>query len=228
MRVAVLYSGGKDSTFALYEALKKGWKIVALISVKPKNTEAYLWHYASVEWTLLSAAALDLPLFLIKCEKIGAKEVAKELEKVLRQIKIDALILGGVGLQKTQINEIKKVAKKFGVKVILPHEGKDHYKLFEKAIKEGFDIRITQVASQGLGPEWLGKKIDLKVLEELKKLSEKYGFHIGFEGGYADTFVVDGPIFKKRIEFVDAEKVWDNATNSGYLEIKSAKLIEKR
>lgn len=227
MRVAVLYSGGKDSTFAVHEALKKGWQVVALIAIKPKSSEAYLWHYATVEWTLLSSQALNIPLFLLKCDAIGAKEEAKELEKVLSKIKIDALILGGIGIQKTQIKEIEKVAKKFKVKVILPHKGFDHYELFKNIIKEGFEVCITQVASQGLGPEWLGKKVDLETLEKLKKLSEKYGFHIGFEGGYAETFVVDGPIFKKRIDFVDVQKIWDNETFSGYLEVKEANLVEK-
>ena len=217
----------KDSTFALYECLKRNWKVVALIAVKPKNTEAYLWHYATVEWTILSSAALGIPLFLIKSEKISEKEEAKEIEKVLDRITIDALVLGGVGLQKTQIKAIEGITRKRGIKVIVPHQGKDHYELFKEAIEKGFEIVITQVASEGLGPEWLGKKIGLKELEELKRLSETYGFHIGFEGGYADTFVMDGPIFKKKIEFVDTKKVWDVKTNSGYLEVKEARLVEK-
>lgn len=227
MRVAILFSGGKDSTFALHEALRRDWEVAALIAVKPKNTEAYLWHYATVEWTLLSSQALGIPLFLIKCDKVGAEEEARELEKVLERIKIDALILGGIGLQKTQIREVKKVAKKYGIKVVVLHEGRDHYELFKEIVESGFEIVITQVASQGLGPEWLGRRVDLKTLEELKKLSEKCGFHIGFEGGYADSFVLDGPIFKKRIEFVSTEKVWDNETYSGYLNVREAKLIEK-
>jgi diphthamide synthase (EF-2-diphthine--ammonia ligase) len=58
-------------------------------------------------------------------------------------------------------------------------------------------------------------------------LSEKHGFHLGFEGGHADTFVVDGPIFKKKIKFLDTEKIWDEKTNSGYLKVKNAVLISK-
>jgi len=227
MRVAILYSGGKDSTMSLYFALKKGWDVVALIAVKPKNTEAYLWHYATVEWTLLSSEALGIPLILLKSNKIGPDEEAKELEKVFDRIKIDALLLGGVGLQKTQIRAIEKVAKKYNINIIVPHQNMDHYDLFKEAIQLGFDIRITQVATEGLGPEWLGRRVDLGTLEQLKKLSEKCGFHIGFEGGYADTFVVDGPIFKKRIEFTNTSKVWDNKTSSGYLEVKEANLVPK-
>ncbi len=227
MKVAILYSGGKDSTMALYYALQKGWDVVALVAVKPKNTEAYLWHYSTVEWTLLSSQAMNIPLILLKCDKIGPEEEAKELEKVFERIKIDALLLGGVGLQKTQIKSVEKIAKKFGINIIIPHEGMDHYQLIRDAINIGFDIRITAVAVNGLGPEWLGKKLDAKTLEQLKQVSEKFGFHVGAEGGHYDSFVVDGPIFKKKIEFVDTSKVWDKKTGSGYLEVSDAKLVQK-
>lgn len=225
MRVAILYSGGKDSTYALYYALKKGWEVVALIAVKPKNTEAYLWHYATVEWTLLSSEALGIPLILLKCDKIGPKEEAKELKKVFERINIDALLLGGVGLQKTQIREVKEVASKYGIKVFVPHQGKNHYELFKQVIEDGFEIYITQVATEGLGPEWLGKKIDLETLDKLKELSEKYGFNILGEGGSFDTFVTDGPIFKKKIKLSKISKIWER--DSGYLNIEEAQLISK-
>ncbi|MFQ5710243.1 MAG: diphthine--ammonia ligase [Candidatus Geothermarchaeales archaeon] len=227
MKVAVMFSGGKDSTYCLHEALKRGWEVVVLIAVKPKNTEAYLWHYATVEWTSLSSEALGIPLIMLRCDKIGPEEEAQELEGILDKIKVDVLLLGGIGLQKTQIRAIERVAEKFRVRVVLPHKGRDHYELVKNAIEEGFDIRITQVASYGLGPEWLGRRLDLDSLEQLKRLSEKCGFQVGFEGGSAETFVVDGPIFKKRIEFLDTAKVWDEGTSSGYLEVKDARLIPK-
>lgn len=227
MKVAVLYSGGKDSTFCVYEALKRGWDVVALIAVKPKNTEAYLWHYATVEWTMLSADAMGIPLILLKSDKIGPEEEAKELEKALERIDANALLLGGVGLQKTQIKAVKKVAKKFGIKVIVPHKKYTSEQLLEKEVKSEFDMRITQVASDGLGPEWLGRKIDLETFGQLKELSKKFGFDCLGEGGYYDTFVVDGPIFKKKIEFLNSSKVWDAETSSGYLEIKDAVLVQK-
>lgn len=225
MRVAVLFSGGKDSVMSLYHALNKGWNVVALIAVKPKNTEAYLWHFATVEWTLLSAEAIGIPLFLIKSDKIGPEKEAKELEKVFERIKIDALLLGGVGLQKVQIEAVRKVAKKFGVKVLVPHEGLDHYQLIKDAIEAGFDIRITQVAVDGMGQEWLGRRLDLPTLEQLKQLSEKFGFHVGGEGGSYDTLVIDGPIFKYKIELSNMSKIW--LGDSGYLKVNDAHLTPK-
>lgn len=227
MKVAVMFSGGKDSVYALNYALQQSWQVEALIAVKPKNTEAYLYHYATVEWTLLSSEALGIPLILLQASQIGPNVEAKVLEKVFKKLKIDALLLGGVGLQKTQIDSIETVARKFGIDVILPHKNYSSEELIEAEVKAGFDIRITQVASNGLDERWLGRQIDKKTLEQLKVLSKKYGFDIDFEGGYADTFVCDGPIFKKRIEFKSTQKFWDAKTNSGYLKVNDASLADK-
>jgi uncharacterized protein (TIGR00290 family) len=136
-------------------------------------------------------------------------------------------LLGGVGLQKTQIKAIEKVAKKYKIKIKVPHKNYTSEQLLEEEIKAGFDIRITDVAVEGLGPEWLGRKLDEKTVKELKILSKRFGFDILGEGGHYNSFVVDGPIFKKRIEFLNVSKVWDNKTSSGYLDVKEATLIPK-
>ena len=60
MKVAVLYSGGKDSNYAVEYALKKGWEIKYLLSVKPSRTDCYLFHFATVEHTELQAEALGI------------------------------------------------------------------------------------------------------------------------------------------------------------------------
>jgi len=227
MKVAVMYSGGKDSNQALKWCLDNNHEVVTLISVKPKSTESFLYQYATVEWTKLSSQALGIPVIHIKSEKIGPREEADELEEVFKELGVDAVVVGGVGLQETQIREWRRVAQKFGMKLIIPYQGYTSEQLIDEEVKTGFEIIITNVASDGLGPEWLGKRIDKENLEKLKELSKKYGFDIDFEGGYADTFVCDGPIFNKRIEVVNSKKVWDNKTSSGYLEIEEAKLVPK-
>src|SRR3989338_9050374 len=68
----------------------------------------------------------------------------------------------------------------------------------EEMLKKGYEILVTQIASDGL-KDWLGKKITKENFSQLKKDSVKYGFHIGFEGGYADTLVTDCPIYTQRL-----------------------------
>src|SRR3989338_6475238 len=227
MRVAILFSGGKDSCQAVKWALDNGHNVEALIAIKPKNSEAYIWHYPTVEWSILQAQSMGIPLILAKTDDIGAETEANVLNKVFEKLKVDAVILGGVGLQKTQINAVKEIAKKFGIKVLVPYEKLSSEELLDEELKSGFDIRITDVAVDGLGPDWIGKKQGFETKNDLERLSEKFGFDILFEGGSANTFVVDAPFFKKKIEIIDSEKIWDSKTSSGYLEIKNAVLSSK-
>ena len=222
MRVAIMFSGGKDSTLAIDYAMEKGFEISYLLSVKPNRTDCYLYHYATVEFTELQAKAMGLKHFLINCDVADPKKEAELIKETIKNNPVDAILLGGVGLQKTQIRSIEDVVKEFGVKVIVPHQDWDHEKLIKEAIDKGYEIIITSVAVDGLDQNWLGKKLDFNSLEELKKISNKFGFHLGGEGGHYDTFVSNGPVFKKKINISDTKKIWNK--DSGYLEIK-AKLI---
>ncbi len=227
MKVAVMFSGGKDSCQALKWALDNGHDVLTLISVKPKSTESFLYQYATVEWTKLSAEALGIPVIHVKSEKIGATEEADELEDVFKNLKVDAILAGGVGLQVTQIREWRRVAAKFGMDVIVPYQDMTSEELFDKTIDSGFDIMLTDVATDGLGPEWIGKKLNKDNAEEFKGLSKKFGFDVLGEGGYYNSLVVDGPIFNKKIEILNSKKVWDNKTYSGYMEVEDARLSSK-
>jgi len=197
------------------------------VAIKPRSTEAYLWHYPTVEWTLLQAEAMGIPLILAKTDDIGSQIEANVLEDIFGKLKAEAILLGGVGLQATQIREVRKMAERFGKNVIVPHANMTSEQLLEEEINEGYDIRITDVAADGLGPEWLGKRLDFKTMIDLKYLSGKFGFDPLGEGGQYNSFVVDGPIFKKRIEFLDTQTVWDSKTSSGYLEVRDAELKDK-
>jgi len=226
MKVAVLFSGGKDSCFATKYCMDNGFDIVSLISVKPRNEEAYIWHYPTVELCKLSAEAMGLPIVLVRCDEIGPKIEARCLEPLLAKLKIDALVLGGVGLQETQIKEVAKVAEKFGIDVLVPHEHYTSEQLLREEIESGLEIVITEAATDGLDKDWLGRIIEKRAFDALKKLSNKHGFDVLGEGGSFNTFVTDAPFFKRRIEFVNPAIVWDEHTRSGYV-VTDATLAKK-
>lgn len=70
-----------------------------------------------------------------------------------------------------------------------------------------------------------GRHLTFESFNEFKLIADKYQIHLAFEGGEAETFVLDGPIFKKRIEILDFEKVWD--VDSGVFSIIDAVLVDK-
>ncbi|MEM4703065.1 MAG: diphthine--ammonia ligase [Candidatus Pacearchaeota archaeon] len=225
MKVAILFSGGKDSVYAIEFAKQKGWQIEYLLSVKPTRTDCYLFHYGGVEATPELAKALGLKHIYTTCDVADPKKEAEIVKEIVRKNKVDALVLGGVGLQETQIKALQHALMPLHIEVFASHSGFDHDKLMEEMIVKGYDIRIAQFAVEGLGMEWLGKRIDEQGFKDLKLKAEKFGFHIGGEGGHYDTIVLDGPIFKKRIDCV-AEKVQESEY-SGYIKIKNAEVAEK-
>lgn len=226
MDVAVMFSGGKDSTYTVEYCKNKGWNIKYLLSIKPDRTDCYLFHFATVEHTPLLAKSLELQHHLLHCTVADPDQEAKIVFDFVKEHPIDALVLGGVGLQETQLRTLQKWMQLLHVEVFASHAGYEHDLLMQEMIEKGYDIRITQIAADGLTKEWLGKKLMPESFAELKKLSAKYGFHIGAEGGHYDTFVCDGPLFKHKIEFVSTEKVME--TNcSGYLVVKKLNVVEK-
>ena len=145
---------------------------------------------------------------------------------VVSNEKVDAVVLGGTGLQATQIRSIQDALRPCGVEVFAAHSGEDHLEVLKRMISDGFEIVITQVASDGL-MGWLGSKITKENFSRLEEDSVKYGFHIGGEGGYYDTFVVDSPVFMSKVVVGGFETKKEDAY-SGHVVFKDVVLVDKR
>ncbi len=226
MDVAILYSGGKDSTLAIEHALKKKWNIKYLLSVKPNRTDCFLFHFATVEFTKELSEILGLKHIYTTCTVADPVKEAEIVKEIVAKNPVDAVLLGGVGLQETQIRSIRDALFPLGIEVFATHTGLNEEDLLNEMIKKGYEIVMTEIAADGLDESWLGKKIDKDTINNLKKLSIKYGFNLLGEGGSYNSLVTDGPIFSKKLEIVDSEKVMEGK-NSGYLLVKKIKLLAK-
>jgi diphthine-ammonia ligase len=229
MDTAILYSGGKDSTFAIQHAKEKGWNIKYLISVKPTRKDCFLFHFATVEHTKDLAKMLNIPHFYVTCDVADpvkeADIVKKVVEKNQKSVKVDAVILGGTGLQETQLKSIQNALRPLNIDVFAAHAGEEHDLIVEQMLEKGYEIMITQIASDGL-KDWLGKKLTKDNFQQLRKDSIKFGFHIGFEGGYADTLVTNCPMFEKQMVVEDMSLKFDD-DYCGHVEIKKCRIEEK-
>ncbi len=227
MKVAVIFSGGKDSTYATYLAMKQGWNVKCLLTIFPKREDSWMFHYPCVELTKLQAKAMQLKHITKKTLGEKTKEL-EDLKEVLDRIKdeIDGVV-SGVVESNYQKSRIDRICSELGLKSLAPIWHKDPEELLREEGESGFDIIITSVSADGFDESWLGRRIDKKCIEDLIILHEKYGIHITAEGGEYESLVLDGPIFTKKIEIIDTEKIWDKKTQSGFLRIKKAVLVEK-
>src|SRR5581483_8902005 len=95
----------------------------------------------------------------------------------------------------------------------------------DRLIEEKFEIRIVAVAAMGLDDSWLGVRLDSRSLQRLKLIAAKYRINLTFEGGDAETLVVDCPMYRKKLEIRRATTKWDG--QRGIFEIQDAALVEK-
>jgi len=211
MNVGIMYSGGKDSTFAVDWAKTNGHDVRWLLSVKPTRNDCYLYHYATVEHTPILAGILGIPHKLITCdvaEPTAEANLARDVIKTME--KVDAVILGGTGLQETQIGSLKMALAQLGIKVFASHQGKDHGDVMREMLAKGYRFVITQIAADGLNKDDLGRELTADYLETFFKRSERYGFHNGGDGGVYDTLTIDGPMFDKAIDVTITDKVMES------------------
>jgi diphthine-ammonia ligase len=228
MKVAVLYSGGKDSTYAIDYCKQKGWDVRYLVSVKPSRKDCFLFHFATVEHTPKIAEMFGLRHVLLGCDVADpvkeADIVKQEIEKQQKDDPVEAVVLGGTGLQETQLRSVQNALRPLGLEVFAAHAGLDHDKVMDELLNKGYSFMITQVASDGL-MSWLGEVLTKEKLPKLLADSQKFGFHHGGEGGYYDSLMLDGPLFTKRLEIVSMRKILEDVY-CGHVEAE-VKLVHK-
>ena len=203
MKLACLFSGGKDSTYAIYLAKQQGHDVVCLLSVFPKSDESHLLHHPNLKWTKLQSVSMKIPQLIISS---NSDEIDNELivmEKLLQnakdEFKIDGLVHGGIK-SKFQKEKFETLCKKLNLVSIAPLWNTEPKQYMNELVNSNFHFLMVTVSSDGLDEQWLGKIILKSDIELLVTLSDKFGFNLNFEGGEAETFVIDCPLFSHPIK----------------------------
>jgi len=224
MRVAVLATGGKDSTLALHRVLNEDYEVKYLVSMIPLRKDSWMYHYPNIHLVNQFADAVEIPLITAESSGIKEKEV-EDLKSLIGKLDIEGVVSGAIAstYQKTRI---EKVCRQFGLKSLMPLWHENEYDILNEILNLKFEVIITGVYAYGFNKEWLGRKIDGKTVEALMELNRKYRVSLVGEGGEYETLVLDAPFFKKKIKIVRAEKVWED--QSGYYMITETKLEYKQ
>ncbi|MCL4374124.1 MAG: TIGR00289 family protein [Candidatus Marsarchaeota archaeon] len=202
---ACLFSGGKDSTLALHKASAEK-SVELLITMLSQNDDSYMFHKANIGYTKLQAEAMGIEQKIFETK--GEKEAELlDLEKALVENNVTELVTGATASE-YQKSRIDQLCKAHGITHIAPLWHTDPLEELRE-LCESYDAIVTKVAAEGFDDSYLGARIDGSMVERLKLLNQKYGVNMLFEGGEAESFVLDAPMFKKRIEIKKAHKEWD-------------------
>ena len=202
MKLAILLSGGKDSVYSTYLAKKAGHEIACAISIVSQNPHSFMFHTPSIEKTKKQAEVMNVPIILqeTKGEKeIELKDLETAIAKAKKEYKIEGVITGAVE-SVYQASRVETITNKLKLECFNPLWQKNQIELLKELIENKFDIIITGVFAYPLDKSWIGRKIDAKFISEVEKLQKKFGINPAGEGGEFESFVLNCPLFNKKLE----------------------------
>jgi len=225
MKLAAFFSGGKDSMYAIYDAKKSGHEIVVLFTIQPKSDESHLLHFPNISQTKLQSESMNITQIIISINDINVNNEILKLNNLIKTAKktfdFEGIVHGGIS-SLYQKNKFEALCQDNKLTLVSPIWQKDESLYMKELLKNNFEFVISSVSSDGLDQSWLGKSINTSELEKLEKLSKKFQFNLNFEGGEAETFVINCPLFKNRIKIMKSNKIWDGVR--GRFEIVESKL----
>ncbi len=223
MKVAALFSGGKDSTCALYVAQQRGWLVSDLVTLVPESTESWIYHVPNIHLAPKLSDCLGIPLTQ-RTAGGGETGEMEALKFALKDVEVDGVVTGAIAsdYQKSRIDD---VCDDLGLRCFSPLWRRDQASLLDDYLAMGFRILIVGVAAEGLDQRWLGREMDRVAKDELLALSKKTGVSPCGEGGEYESLVTDGPNFRKSLRVIEARPDWRG--RSGTLNILQAETVEK-
>ena len=197
MKLIASWSGGKDSCFALHKAQQQGHTIQNLLIMMQDQGKSN-FHMISTELLDAQSEALGIP---ITKQPTTPETYEQQFKKALREAKANGaqgLVTGDIfDVAQHEAGWLERICANVGLTPVKPLWHRDTTQVLNEFINVGFKAIVVRVKTAVLGMEYLGRTIDTQFFNDLKKLG-----NVDLCGEYGEyhTFVIDGPIFKKKIE----------------------------
>ncbi|GAB01830.1 MULTISPECIES: diphthine--ammonia ligase [Acinetobacter] len=193
-RSIVSFSGGKDSSLALYHALQSG-TVIGLIVMLEEQGQRSRSHAMPLDIIEAQADAIGLPVFMTSSSWADYEDKFIDLMNQAKQKGAEVLVTGDLDMPQHGCWH-DRVTQQVGLKLAMPLWLRPHREVVEEFINLGFrSVVVTVNLKLGMKVEDLGKILTLEYIQEL----ESRGIDPCGEGGEFHTTVIDGPIFNKAI-----------------------------
>ncbi len=224
MRVGVLFTGGKDSSFALHKAIFSGQDVKALCSIEPRIAHPMLYHAPYIGLVKLHSKAYGIPVHIVKCGEDEYRALENLLDQCIEKYSIEGIVTGAL-LSDYQRIRFTMMAYEKKLWVYNPIWRKKQEDYMRMLVELGFKFIITRITAMGIPHDLLGKPLDRDDVDRIIRLSRKWGFNPAFEGGEAETLVLDAPLMNKRL--VVKGKILEKTGYEAEYVITEARLEEK-
>ena len=204
MRIAVLSSGGKDSSAAWWWAMCRGWDVVAIVTVDIEDGDSHMFQVPSTQWVKKQAELAQVPWVNVATSGTVDDEI-HSLEGALSKLNIDAVVSGALRSD-FQKQLLECMCHRLNLHSFAPLWHQTPIEHLRGMIDSGFEIMVTSVSCEGLDHTWLGCVLTNPLLDKLERLSLQYRFNVDGEGGEYETFVVGGPIWNRSLNVSGREQ----------------------
>ncbi|WP_059173883.1 diphthine--ammonia ligase [Bacillus sp. FJAT-27445] len=205
-RIAVSWSGGKDSCFALYKLLQSDEYIVdSLFTTITEEYSRVSIHGVRESLLEMQADSIGFPLRKLYIPAECSNEVYQErMRGMLESLKKDgvtAVMFGDILL-----NDVKEYrenqVREHGLKGVFPLWEQSTEDLIKEFLSLGFKTITTCIDTEKLDDRFLGRVIDNEFLNVLPSTVDPCG-----ENGEFHTFCFAGPLFNGKVDFTICEEV---------------------
>jgi uncharacterized protein (TIGR00290 family) len=178
-------------------------------------------HGLAAKWLQMQAQAIGIPLIQRRTTSTDYEAEFKSTLLALKQEGITAGVFGDIDFNAHR-EWIDRVCSETGITPYLPLWEESQNKLLREFIDLGFEAAVVATRADLLGEEWLGRKLDSDFLADLAKLEN---ITLCGEAGEYHTLVINGPLFQKRIEIIEASKILRDG--HWFLDIEKCELRSK-
>lgn len=211
MRAIMNWSGGKDSTLALYKTLAGGIPLHGLFTTISHQLRRITMHGIREELLDAQAAALELPLYKLELPPSDTMEVYNELMQtkmnVFKTAGVTHSIFGDIHLE--DLKTYREVQlQKVGVKAFFPLWQLPVEAILTEFISLGFKAIVVCANARYLDKSFVGRRLDMDFINDLPPNVDICG-----ENGEFHSFVYDGPIFKRPVPIQLGEVVYKDYSN---------------
>ncbi len=226
MLLGVLFSGGKDSVYACRRAMETD-SVACLITMVSANPDSYMFHTPNIAWAGLIAEAVGVPQLNWPTageEEAELSDLSDAIAAAVAEYGVEGIVTGAIE-SVYQAARVQRICRELDLWCYNPLWQIDQLEYLRLLVLEGFEVIITGVFAYPLDESFVGARIDGPRIEKLEGLRDRYAINPSGEGGEIETIVLDGPVFKRRVEVLKAVKEYDNYR--GRLIIKEARLVDK-
>ena len=206
-KVFVSWSGGKDSCWAGYLAARSGLNVRYLVNMVNEDGSRSWIHALRPELVAMQSQATGIPLIQGHSSMDTYEADFRNTMVSLKQEGVTGGVFGDIDLEDNR-EWVSRQCREVGITPHFPLWGRSQETVLREFIAAGFEAIVVVAEADRLGKEWLGRKLDAGLLSELFRLEDAHGVRPSGEAGEYHTFVVDGPLFERRVEVVESKPVF--------------------